>query len=62
MGCGRIARVHPMEVPASCCPHDLHHVPRRGDGGHHGPPPPLGPWGEDPEGTTVVEWPDRAEE
>jgi len=32
MGCGRMARVHPVEVSAPCCPHDLHHVPRRGDG------------------------------
>ena len=25
-GCGRRARVHPVEVLAPCCPHDLCHV------------------------------------
>jgi len=47
MGCGRMARVHPVEVAASCCPHDLLHVPRHGDGDRHArPPPPLGPGGK----------------
>jgi len=34
-----MARVHPMEVAASWCPHDLLHVPHHGDGGRHAPPP-----------------------
>ena len=47
MGCGRMARVHPVELPVPCCPNDQHHVPRRGDGGHHSPPStPARPRGE----------------
>jgi len=33
-----MARVHPVEVAAPCCPHDLLHIPRHGDDGRHGPP------------------------
>ena len=47
-GCGKRARVHPVEVPTPCCPHDLHHVPLRGDGGRHGPPTPARPGGRGP--------------
>jgi hypothetical protein len=46
MGCGRMARVHPVEVAAPCCPHDPHHVPSHGEGGRHDPPTPARPGGE----------------
>ena len=46
MGCGRMARVHPVEVAASSCPHDLLHVPHHGDGDRHGPPTPARPGGK----------------
>jgi hypothetical protein len=59
-----MARVHLVEVAAaSCCPHDLLHVPHHDDGGRHGPPHPRSARGEeDPEVTTVVVWHDGAEE
>ena len=60
-----MARVHPVEVSALCCPHDLHHGPHRGDSGRHAPPP-LHPRsareGEDQGATTVAERSDGAEE
>jgi len=63
MGCGRMARVHPVEVAAPCCPHDPHHVPSHGEGGRHDPPTPARPGGgEDQEVTTVVAGPDGTEE
>jgi len=43
-----MAKVHPVEVAASCCPHDLLHVPCHGDGVRHGTLPPLGPRGRGP--------------
>jgi len=46
MGCGRMARVHPVGPTASCCPHDLLHVPRHADGDRHGPPTPARPEGK----------------
>jgi len=62
MGGGRMARVHLMEVAASCCPHDLLHVHHHGDGGRHGSPHPRSARGEeDQEVTTVVGRQDEAE-
>jgi len=56
MGCERMARVQPVEVLAPCCPHGLHHVPRRDDVGHHVPPPhPRSAREEDQEETTTTE-------
>ena len=58
-----MARVHPVEVAASCWPHDLLHVPRHGDGDRHAPPHPRSARGEeDREVTTVVAGQDGAEE
>jgi len=63
MGGGRMARLHPVEVAALYCPHDLLHVPHHGDGGRHGPLHPRLARGEEgQEVTTVVAGQDGAEE
>ena len=44
MGRGRMARVHPVEVLASCWSHSLHHVPRAATAvATHPPPTPARP-------------------
>jgi len=60
--CVKRVRVLFVVVSASYCPHDLHHVPRRGDGGRHSPAHPRSAReGEDQGVTTMVERSDMAE-
>ena len=59
-----MARLHPVEVAAPCCEHDLLHAPRHSDGGRHSPlpHPRSARGGEDQEVTIVVAGQDGAEE
>jgi hypothetical protein len=47
-GCGKWAKVHPVEVLQPACSHGQHPDHHLDDDGRHGPPTPLGPEGGGP--------------